>query len=62
MIDEDKAKREEAAKITLDEKIVLLKEHVKGIKTRLERLNKDYASFSSTCSDKITSISSNKQA
>ena len=46
----------------LDEKIVLLKEHVKGIKTRLGRLNKNYGSLSSTCSDKITTISSNKQA
>ena len=57
MIDEDKAKREEAAKMTVDQKIILLKEHVSGIKTRFERLQKDYSSFANTCSDKINTIS-----
>ena len=56
MIDEDKAKREEAAKMTVDQKIILLKDHVSGIKTRFERLQKDYTSFSNTCTDKINSI------
>ena len=59
MIDEEKAKREEDAKMTVDQKIILLKEHVKGIKTRFDRLKKDYSSFSHTCSDKLHSIHSN---
>ena len=59
MIDEEKAKREEDAKMTVDQKIILLKEHVKGIKTRFDRLKKDYSSFSDTCSDKLHSIHSN---
>ena len=58
MIDQEKAKREEAAKLTLDQKIVLLKEHVKGLKTRFDRLTKDYSSFSSVCDQKVNSICS----
>ena len=56
MIDLEKAKREEAAKLTLDEKIASLKEHVKGLKTRFDRLTKDYSSFSSVCDQKVNSI------
>ena len=58
MIDQEKAKREEAAKLTLEEKIVLLKEHVRGLKTRFDRLSQDYASFSSVCDQKVDSICS----
>ena len=58
MIDQEKAKREEAAKLTLDQKIVLLKEHVNGLKTRFDRLTKDYSSFSSVCDQKVNSICS----
>ena len=58
MIDQEKAKREEAAKLTLDEKIVLLKEHVGGLKTRFDRLSKDYSSFASVCDQKVDSICS----
>ena len=58
MIDQEKAKREEAAKLNLEEKIVLLKEHVRGLKTRFDRLTKDYTDFSSVCDEKVNSICS----
>lgn len=58
MIDQEKAKREEAAKLNLEEKIVLLKEHVRGLKTRFDRLTMDYSAFSSVCDQKVHSICS----
>ena len=61
MIDQEKAKREEAAKLNLDEKIVVLKEHVRGLKTRFDRLSQDYSSFSSLCDQKVNSICSKSQ-
>ena len=61
MIDQEKAKREEAAKLNLDEKIVVLKEHVRGLKTRFDRLSQDYSSFSSVCDQKVNSICSKSQ-
>ena len=58
MIDQEKAKREEAAKLNLEEKIVLLREHVRGLKTRFDRLSQDYSSFSSVCDQKVQSLCS----
>ena len=42
MIDEEKAKREEAAQLSLEQKVLMLKDQIKGIKTRYERLNTEY--------------------
>ena len=56
MIDEEKAKREEAAQLSLEQKIVQLKEHILGIKTRYDRLSKEYSDFEETCNKKIETI------
>ena len=56
MIDEEKAKREEAAQLNLEQKVILLKEQIKGIKTRYERLNTEYTSIESVFGDRIHNV------
>ena len=56
MIDEEKAKREEAAQLSLEQKVVRLKEQIKGIKTRYERLNTEYSSIESVFGDRIQNV------
>ena len=56
MIDEEKAKREEAAQLSLEQKIVVLKEQIHGIKTRTERMYNDMSDFEKKFGDKIELI------
>ena len=45
MIDEEKAKREEAAKMTVDQKVAELLDNTNGISTRITRLTEDLKIF-----------------
>ena len=53
MIDEEKAKREEAAQLSVDQKIVMLKEQIVGIKTRYDRLSREYDQFENIYEEKV---------
>ena len=56
MIDEEKAKREEAAQLSLEQKIVVLKDQIKGIQTRCDRMSEDFGAFEKTFDGRIELI------
>ena len=54
MIDEEKAKREEAAKMTVDQKVAELLNNTTGISTRIARLTEDFKIFKEESLKKLT--------
>ena len=56
MIDEEKAKREEAAQLSLEQKVLMLKDQIKGIKTRYERLNTEYTFIESMFGNRLQTV------
>ena len=56
MIDEEKAKREEAAQLSLEQKVLMLKDQIKGIKTRYERLNTEYTFIENMFGNRLQTV------
>ena len=56
MIDEEKAKREEDAQLTLQQKITVLKEQVEGIKTRYTRFRKELSIFEDASTNTVSMV------
>ena len=55
MIDEEKAKREEAAQMTAEQKLVQLNEQIRGLSIRLGRLTEQMGGFQGNSSDRLKS-------
>ena len=53
MIDEEKAKREEAAQMTAEQKIGLLNEQITGLSTRFGRLTEQMSGFQEASLERI---------
>ena len=56
MIDEEKAKRDEAAQLSLEQKVLMLKDQIKGIKTRYERLNTEYTFIENMFGNRLQTV------
>ena len=54
MIDEEKAKREEAAKMTVNQKVAELFFNTNGISTKMTRLTEDFKTFQKESLQKLT--------
>ena len=56
MIDEEKAKKEEAAQMSTSEKILLLDQQTSSLCSRFRRLQEEYSNFKKVTEDRVSKV------